>query len=164
MTTTPERTPEAKLVAIAAHFDLGEIQAYERAPGTNDNYLVTTDRGGYLFKIIVNTTLEDVLNGLPFLQRLKEHGFTATAYYLTPPNGQPFYSSSDCDAVVLHRLSGNMPTLSPTISREVGIALAQLHMVPSNNLPDKRHWLDVRYLPEAIDTNLQLRVTSGRLP
>ncbi len=156
MTTTPEHTPAAKLTAIAAHFDLGKIQAYERASGTNDNYLVTTDRGAYLFKIIVNTTLEDVLNGLPFLQRLKEYGFTATAYYLTSPDGQPFYHSPNCDAVVLRRLPGNMPTLSPIVSREIGIALAQLHMVPSNNLPDKRHWLDARYLLEAIESAVKM--------
>lgn len=156
MTTTPERPLETKLAAIAAYFDLSKIHSYERASGTNDNYFVTTEQGEYLFKLIVNTTLEDVLNGLPFLQRLKEYSFTATAYYLTARDGQPFYSSSDCDAVVLHRLPGNMPTLSPTVSREIGIALAQLHRVPSNNLPEKRHWLDARYLPEAIESAVKI--------
>ena len=156
MTKTSERTLDEKLVAIATQFALGEIQSYERAPGTNDNYFVTTAQGEYLFKIIVNTTLEEVVNGLPFLQRLKEHNFTPTAYYLMSPNGQLFYTSSDCDAVVLHRLPGEMPALSPTISREVGLALAQLHMVPSNNLPAKRHWLDARYLPEAIESAVKM--------
>ena len=156
MTATPERTLDAKLVAIAVHFAIGKIQFYERAPGTNDNYFVSTDQGEYLFKIIVNTTLEEVLNGLPFLQRLKEYNFTPTAYYLMSPDGKPFYSSSDCDAVVLHRLPGNMPALSPIISREIGIALAQLHMVPSDNLPAKRHWLDARYLSEAIESAIKM--------
>ena len=55
MSTLPERTIEAKLAAIANHFALGHVQTFERAPGTNQNYLVTTSVGDYLFKIIVNT-------------------------------------------------------------------------------------------------------------
>lgn len=119
MTITSERMLEAKLIAIAEHFELGEVQNYLLMPGSNDNYLVTADHGGYLFKIIVNTTLADVLNGLPFLRRLEEHDFAATAYYLTSSDGQPFYSSPDCDAVALRRLPGTMPELLPAISREV---------------------------------------------
>lgn len=92
-----------------------------------------------------------MMNGLPFLQRLEEHGFAATAYYLKAPNGQVFYQSADCDAVVLHRLPGRMPELSLAASREVGTYLAQLHLIPCDNLPEKRHWLDARYLPEAIE-------------
>lgn len=156
MTQTSERTLEEKLDAIAAHFDLGEVHSYERAPGTNDNYFITSERGDYLFKIIVNTTLEDVLNGLPFLQRLQEHAYSATAYYLTSSAGEPFYHSPDCDAIVLPRLPGDMPDLSPAVCREVGIALAQLHLIPCATLPQKRHWLDARYLPEAIEAAVKM--------
>ncbi len=156
MTPTSERTLEEKLAAIAAHFDLGKVQSYERAPGTNDNYFVTTEQGDYLFKLIVNTTLEDILQGLPFLQRLQEHAYSATAYYLTSSSGEPFYHSPDCDAVVLPRLPGSMADLSPAVCHEVGIALAQLHMVPYDNLPQKRHWLDARYLPEAIEAAVKM--------
>ncbi len=151
MATPSDRSLEEQLAAIAGHFELGEVQSYEHAPGTNKNYLVTTDGGEYLFKIIVNTTLADVLNGMPFLQRLEEYGFALTAYYLKSPSGEPFYHSPDCDAVVLPRLPGTMPELSPTVNREVGAALAHLHMVPCGNLPEKRHWLDAHYLPEAIE-------------
>lgn len=72
MTTPPERIPEAKLAAIADYFSLGKILHHHRVlHSTNQNYLVTTTRSEYLFKIIVNTTLEDVLNGLPFLKLLR---------------------------------------------------------------------------------------------
>lgn len=151
MSTLPERTVEAKLVAIADHFDLGRVQTFERAPGTNQNYLVTTSVGGYLFKIIVNTTLEDVLNGLPFLQRLQEQGFAATAYYLKTSNGQVFYHSPDCDAVVLPRLPGSIPEPSPSVSREIGVHLVKLHLISCTGLPEKRHWLDHQYLPNALE-------------
>jgi hypothetical protein len=38
MTTISERSLEAKLAAIAGHFELGEIQTFEQAPGSNQNY------------------------------------------------------------------------------------------------------------------------------
>src|SRR5579885_1477586 len=146
------RTLDEKLAAIANHFGLGQIQSFERAPGTNENYIVNTTEGDYLFKIIVNTTLEDILRGLPFLQRLQAYHFEATAYYLQAPDGSMCYSSPDCEAVVMHRLQGAMPELSDAVNREVGAHLAKLHLIPCDGLPEKRHWLDARYLPEAIQT------------
>ncbi|GER89831.1 hypothetical protein KDW_39930 [Dictyobacter vulcani] len=156
MSPTTERTLEEKLAAIADHFALGQVLTFERAPGTNQNYLVTTNVGDYLFKIIINTTLEDVLNGLPFLQRLEEQEFTVTAYYLKAPNGQVFYQSPDCEAVVLHRLPGNMPEPSPVVSREIGIHLAKLHLISCAHLPEKRHWLDEQYLPNALQKAIEM--------
>ena len=156
LTTSSERSLEAKLAAIAEHFQLGQVQNYQRMPGTNNNYLVTTEKGEYLFKMIVNSPLEEILNGLPFLQRLKDYHFSAMAYYLEAPNGQVFYRSSDCDAVVLNRLPGENPEPSPAVSREIGIHLAQMHLIPYAGLPEKRHWLDSNYLPEIIEAALKL--------
>lgn len=156
MTATSERTLDVRLTAIARHFELGLVQRYQRVPGTNQNYMVETDKGDYLFKLIVNTTLKDVLDGLPFLQRLEEYKFAAAAYYLKASDGQYLYHSSDCDAVVLRRLPGEMPAPSLAVCREVGFALALLHLVPCRNLPEKRHWLDAQYLPTAIETALSV--------
>lgn len=150
MATTSERTLEAKLNAIAEHFELGDVLDYQSAPGTNQNYLVSTLKGSYLFKIIVNTTLEEILKGLPFLQRLEEQQFSMTAYYLTSPDGDVAYHSPDCDAVVLRRLPGAMPEPSVEVCRQVGTYLAQLHLIPCENLPEKRHWMDAHYLPEML--------------
>jgi Ser/Thr protein kinase RdoA (MazF antagonist) len=156
MPLTVERPLEAKLAAIADHFALGQVQTFERAPGTNQNYLVTTSIGDYLFKLLVNTTLEDVFISLPLLQRLEEQGFTATAYYLKAPNGQVFYHSADCDAVVLRRLPGSMPEPSLAVNREVGMYLAKLHLIPCAGLPEKRHWLDHQYLPKALQAAIAM--------
>jgi Ser/Thr protein kinase RdoA (MazF antagonist) len=150
MPVPSERTLDEKLAAIADHFGLGQVYSFERAPGTNQNFLVTTTEGDYLFKIIVNTTLENVLQGLPFLQRLEAYHFKATTYYLQSPAGSVFYSSSDCDAVVMRRLPGIMPKFSVVVSQEIGLHLGQLHLIPCDGLPEKRHWIDAHYLPEAI--------------
>ena len=151
-----KRTIEQKLAAISDYFGLGTIKSARRAMGTNKNYYVTTERGRYLFKIIVNTTVEDVENGLPYLNRLEECQFAMTAYYLRAANGESIYRSHDCNAVVLHRLPGKMPKTSAVVCREVGINLAKLHLVPSNSLPPKRHWLDNDYLPEIIAEAVQM--------
>jgi Ser/Thr protein kinase RdoA (MazF antagonist) len=156
MSTPIERPLEAKLAAIADHFALGRVQTFERASGTNQNYLVTTSIGDYLFKILVNTTLEDVFISLPFLQRLEEQGFAATAYYFKAPSGQVFYHSEDCDAVVLRRLPGSMLEPSLVVNREVGKYLAKLHLIPCAGLPEKRHWLDHQYLPNALQAAIEI--------
>ncbi|GCE24422.1 phosphotransferase enzyme family protein [Dictyobacter kobayashii] len=156
MSTYAKRTAEEKLDAIAMHFALGPIIAFERTKGTNDNYLVSTPDGDYLFKIIVNTTLQEVLDGLPFLQCLQENHFAASAYYLPAPDGTVFYHSPDCDAVVLTRLPGSMPQPSQVVSRTIGVHLARLHLVPCHNLPAKLHWLDADYLSRSLRGAIQL--------
>ncbi|GCE09856.1 phosphotransferase [Dictyobacter aurantiacus] len=150
------RTLEEKLTAIATHFALGPIMDFERTGGTNDNYLVSTPSGGYLFKMIVNSPLQEVLDGLPFLQRLQEYQFTASAYYLSAPDGSQFYHSPDCDAVVLTRLPGSMPQPSQVVSRAIGAQLARLHLIPGQNLPAKPHWLDASYLTRCLQSAVQL--------
>jgi homoserine kinase type II len=151
------RTQKAKLAAIAAHFALGEIRSYSQiSQGTNHNYLVITPQGEYLFKMIVNTTIEDILHGMPFLERLEACGFTATAYYLKSPRGEVAYQSADANAVVLRKLPGGTPELSPAVCREIGAQLAQLHLIPCGDLPKKRHWLDAHYLPETVQKALKL--------
>ncbi|GCE15971.1 phosphotransferase [Tengunoibacter tsumagoiensis] len=151
MTTQPARTLAAKLTAIANFFALGEVLDHQRIHhSTNENYLVTTSQGEYLFKIIVNTTIEDICNGLPFLQRLEQQQFASTAYYLPSPLGEVAYCSHDCNAVVLRKLPGNIPDPSEQVCAAIGQPLAKLHLIPHDQLPEKRHWLDARYLPEAI--------------
>lgn len=156
MSQATNRTLKQKLAAISDYFALGTVKSARRAMGTNQNYYVTTDSGRYLFKIIVNTTVEDVENGLPYLSRLEECQFTMTAYYLRAANGEAIYKSHDCNAVVLHRLPGKMPGTSENVCGEVGINLAKLHLVPSDSLPPKRHWLDNNYLPENIAAAVQM--------
>ena len=154
--TTTKRTIKQKLAAISDYFGLEVVKSARRAMGTNQNYYVTTSTGRYLFKIIVNTTVEDVENGLPYLNRLQECQFAMTAYYLRAASGEAIYKSHDCNAVVMQLLPGKMPTTSETVCREAGINLAKLHLVPSDGLPPKRHWLDNDYLSENITAAIQM--------
>src|ERR1700687_1871454 len=120
-----------KLTDIARHFELGSITAPpRRAMGTNQNYFVTSTRGQFLVKLIVNAPLEEIAQGLPYLDRLEEYNYSAAAYYIKAPDGSAIYNNADTGAVVLRKLKGKMPELTISISREAGSALARLHLIP----------------------------------
>jgi len=138
------------LQSIADHFALGKVKYTRQAGGTNQNYIVFTDQGQYLFKIIINTTIEEVEAGLPFLDRLEQHHFPYAVYYLKAANGSPIYRGTECAAVVLPKLPGKEAEFSEHVCREIGSNLAKLHLIPSDALPAKRHWIDNNYLPEAL--------------
>ena len=141
-----------KLADIARHFELGNITSTpRRAMGTNQNYFITTRQGQFLVKLIVNASLEEITQGLPYLDRLEEHNYPAAAYYIKAPDGSVVYNNADTCAVVLRKLKGKMPELSASVSKEAGLALARLHLIPADGLPPKRHWIDSTYLPEAIE-------------
>lgn len=155
MTATSKQPLEANLATIAKYFGLGEVWDFQSTPGASLTFLATTDHGNHFFKFLIDTALDEVKHGLPFLQRLEEAGFPAT-YYLKSPDGELIYHSSECDAVVWPQPKGETAAPSPAICREVGVALAKLHQISSENLPEKRHWLDASYLSDAIEAAVEM--------
>src|SRR5947209_3755209 len=110
-----------KLADIARHFELGSITSTPcRAMGTNQNYFITTTRGQFLVKLIVNAPLEEIAQGLPYLDRLEEYNYPAAAYYIKASDGSAIYKNADTGAVVLRKLKGKMPELTAPIGREAG--------------------------------------------
>jgi Ser/Thr protein kinase RdoA (MazF antagonist) len=159
MMTRQFGTPhDARLDAVARAFDLGALESLARVGGTNDNYRVVTRRGAFIVKFLVNTSVEDLARGLPFLERLEAAGFPALVTYLRTPDGDVFYRDREGAAVVLPQLSGEMPDGRPQVCYEVGRNLAQLHLVAEEGLPEKAHWLDDGYLSGALAA---LRETVG---
>ena len=149
---SPEQLLQHRMQTIADFFGLGTInsESIARQHGTNEVYAVTTEKGGYIIKIIVNTTIDDIEHSLPYLQRLSEYSYPAAAYYLKAPNGTEIYRSDDGNAVVLQLLPGTMPELTEQVVREGGKYLALLHLVPADGLPPKPHWIDNDFLPTAL--------------
>lgn len=148
--TFSRRNIKPLLQGIADHFALGRVKYTRQARGTNQNYVVFTDKGQYLCKIIVNAPIEEIGESLPFLDRLEQCKFPYAVYYIKAANGSPIYRGAECDAVVLPKLPGKEAPFSEHVCREVGINLAKMHLIPSDGLPPKRHWIDNNYLPEAI--------------
>jgi len=151
-TTVPERQDGAAhmLPAVTGYFGLGAPLSTVRAGGTNENYVVRTPEGTYLCKVLRNVGADDLLQGEPFLRRLESHGFPYSHAYLRTADGEMVYRGPDADAVMLPYLDGDRPEISEPVVTAIGTALARLHLVPADGLPDREHWLDGRYLATAV--------------
>lgn len=154
---------DARIVAVARFFALGAIHAVSPAAGTNDNYLVATDSGAFVIKFLVNTTMEELARGLPFLDRVAAAGFAPVVTYLRAPDGAVLFRDAEGAAVVLARLAGEPPAISQVVCHTIGQHLAQLHLIACDGLPARPHWLDDGYLPQAMHT-LRQTVGAARIP
>lgn len=148
----PDKTRRKLLESISSFFNLGIVASYNQTGGyASHNYFVTTSSGEYVFKIILGRSLADLKKEVIYLERLKQYGFP-TAYYIKAPSGSHLYNMGGVLAIVLPKMPGKNPKPSKNISKEVGRNLAKLHLIPSNSLPNKEHWLKADYLATAIST------------
>jgi len=146
-----DRSLLSQLAAIAAYFELGSVLSQQRVGGyANENYLVTTEAGVFVFKLLLNHPLEDFQQELIYLQRLEKYAYPA-AYYLPSPHIIPFYQDGNVIAVVMQKKEGHAPEKSMAVSREIGSRLAQLHLIPNASLPGKGSWMNANYILEALD-------------
>jgi Ser/Thr protein kinase RdoA (MazF antagonist) len=141
---------QAQLEVISSYFGLGPVLSQQRIGGhANENYLVTTETGEFIFKLLLNHPLEVLQKEMIYLQRLKDHAYPV-AYYLPSPHGPSFYQNQNILAVVQRKLAGHIPERSAAVNREFGLYLARLHLLPTYALPDKRSWMNANYLLEAL--------------
>ena len=139
-----------KLDAISSYFGLGSVLSQQRVGGhANENYLVKTELGEFVFKLLLNHPLEDFQQELTYLQLLEKHSYPA-AYYLPSPHGTSFYQDGAVIAVVMRKKEGTIPEKSEAVNREIASRLAQLHLLPTDTLPNKGSWMNANYLPEAL--------------
>src|SRR5581483_4892991 len=100
---------QAILTTTTTYFGLGAPLSWQRTTGNaNKNYFVTTDKGEFLIKLLLNHPREDVEKELVYLQRLQQHGFPA-AYYLAAPDGSLFYQYENTPIAVQPKLPGSRP-------------------------------------------------------
>lgn len=143
---------DPRLQHIATFFGVGEIKSAERAGGNaNANYFVETDRGSYLFKIILEQYgKEEKLQEARFVAHLAQYHFPVVAN-LAAPSGESVYEAEGYLAIIQNRLLARPPVPSLAVNAAIGAALARLHTLPVVGLPDKRHWLREDYLPKAFE-------------
>jgi Ser/Thr protein kinase RdoA (MazF antagonist) len=153
-----------QLETISSYFGLGSVLSQQRIGGhANENYLVTTEAGEFIFKLLLNHPLEDLQQEIIYLQILKDNAYPA-AYYLPSHHGPLFYQNGNILAVVQKKLAGHIPERSAAVNQEFGLHLARLHLLPTHALPDKRSWMNANYLPEALKVAQQSddHQTTGR--
>ena len=134
----------------ANFFEVGQIIDTKRVGGNaNKNYVVTTDQGDYVFKLIIEHPRKDLEDEIQFLERLAQYNFPAS-YYQKSPQGNSIYESNGDLIVSMPKLNGENPTLSPEVCAAIGQNIAKLHTIPSENLPNRNHWLRQTYLEDTI--------------
>ena len=144
-----------QLETIAHYFGLGQVLEAQRLGGqANLNYLVTTPRGAFVLKILLNHSRAVLEQEQIYLNRLEEHAFPA-AYYLKAPNGSLCYQDEHLLAVALQKIEGGVPKQSEPVSRELGTWLARLHLLPTDGLPPKKSWMNPAYLSEKLEVAKQ---------
>lgn len=134
----------------ADYFSIGSIEDTKRVGGNaNKNYFITTDKGKYVFKKIIEHPIEDLQSEIAYLERLRDHNLPA-AFYLSPQGLSPIYKRGDQTIVVLPRLEGVPPKPTPEQLQSIGSFIAKLNLIPKDGLPERNHWLRKSYLTEGI--------------
>ena len=137
-----------KLQKICNFFDLGSIEKIEKAGGNaNDNFFVKTAKGEYLVKIVLEQYgVEDKRQEQLFLKHLEENTFPIVPY-ISSSAGEFINQEDDQIALVQRRIKAEPPAaLTEDVVSQLGSKLAELHKIPYEGLPNKKHWLRQDYL------------------
>lgn len=146
------------LQQASTFFDLGKVSSIFKAGGyANVNYCVETDSGSYIFKFNLEHPEADILEEIQYLERLRQYNFPSP-YYLANKVGKFVCKQGNFVITVQPRIEGNKPKPSLHTARQIAKALAQLHRIPTKDLPFKKHWLQPEYLPGAV------RIAKEQLP
>lgn len=159
--TNPDKAEKA-LGSISKYFGLGRVSSFKRAGGdANYNYYIITDRGDFVFKIIVEYPLHYIKSDIVYLERLKRYRFPAS-YYIEAASGFSIYNQNNLVAIAMPRLPGKEPKPAQEINKVIGNNLAKLHRISSRSLPVKNSWFKKGYLTNAIKI-LQKNVDGEKL-
>jgi Putative homoserine kinase type II (protein kinase fold) len=141
--------PLAEIQVLVRDFRLGQLEQITWAGGySNQNYFVTTTKGEFLVKFLLNTRVE-IAKEFLYLARLKQQHYPA-AYYLAAPDGTYLWEGIQRRAVVEQRLPGQPPVRQDDVCRLIGAQLARLHMIPYTDLPQTRNDLSRAYIADGI--------------
>ena len=141
-----------QLQKICNFFNFGNIESTTKAGGNaNDNYFVKTNKGDFFIKIILEQYgIEDKLNEQKYLSRLAENNVSIIKY-LTNDSEEIICNIDGKIAVAQEKIEAlSIEPLNDGEIQKIGLNLALLHNVPTDGLPNKKHWLSENYLPDAI--------------
>lgn len=138
------------LSKAATYFNLGKIEKHEALGGNaNKNFLVLTDAGEYVLKVVLEHTSEDLALEVAYQVRLAACQFPA-AFYLRGTNNSAIFTYQNTCVVAMPRVIGAEPPINENTCRLLGRDLAQLHTIPSDGLSARKSWLSPTYLSTAM--------------
>lgn len=94
----------------------------------NHNYAVSTDRGDYVIKFLVNQTTDDVENDVSIQRQLRQAGVGAPQYVRSGDGGYLYRGRGAISAVISEKIDGVTPRrMSVELTSDIGRHLALFH-------------------------------------
>lgn len=123
-------------------FTLGQIVSAKKAGGdANANYLVDTDKGNFLFKIILEPhPIEDKRAEASYVSLLKDNGLPVSLYH-GHGNGDTVFEDEGIKVMVQTAIPNSEYADKGLASVQIIEAMAKTHLIPYGDLPDRASWL-----------------------
>ncbi len=124
------------------YYDAGTLQWFEKLKQgyANENYKIVTNRGKFLFRIHRQQSPENVEKEHVLLAVLKKTGFP-TAFPVPGKSGKTIFLTEQHPVSLYDFIEGTMPPLNQETVSQTATALALLHTVNPENVPQKKNSL-----------------------
>ncbi len=134
--------PRQLIERILTYYDAGTLQSFVRLKKgfANENYKIVTDKGKFLFRVHRQQSPENVEKEHALLHLLKKTGFPA-AFPVPAKSGKTILLTEQFPISLYDFIEGTMPALNPETVSQTATALALLHTVNPENVPQKKNTL-----------------------
>ena len=135
------------LHGAAEFFTLGEPVKIEPVSHglANRNFFLTTARGQYVIKDALIHTPQEIRQEIAYLERLHRYAYPAPAY-LQGASGEWVYCPPGHNVAAQAKVVGEHPEVNPVVCLIVGEALARLHQIPFESLPETNNWMNRKFM------------------
>jgi len=138
---------------IVENYDLGEFENYKPVSSgfANFNAKIETNRGNFLFRVVLQKTEEELREEIELMEFLKEHFFPA-AYPIPRKDGEFINRLNENRLVILFEyLDGSEPEPSARTAAEIGDAAGWLNALPSRQWQKRKNDLSIENCRKLIE-------------
>ena len=138
------------LPQIANFFCLGPVAKTRELDGANANFIITTSRGRFFVKIILEPhTRDNKLLEAAYVAHLRQQGIPIVPY-LPGNDGTSICIIDGTMAMAQRTVLGSNPQITLATVSQIGKLLGRMHLVPTASLPQRTGWIS----PECAKNNL----------
>ncbi|MCC5905807.1 MAG: phosphotransferase [Balneolaceae bacterium] len=142
---------------ILNQYDLGVFENYKPVSSgfANYNAKIETNRGNFLFRVVLQKTEEELREEIELMEFLKKHFFPA-AYPIPRKDGEFINRLNENRLVILFEfLDGTEPEPSARTAAEIGDAAGWLNALPSHQWQNRKNDLSIENCRKLIDSGFE---------